>query len=57
MTFQLVHNHECGERDVPLGRLVRSLKRWRHPLAESPLCAGDQRVAHVEREQKDDEPR
>lgn len=54
---QLVRKYECGERELPFGRPERPSKRWRHPLAESHLCAGDHSVALVEREQKDEEPR
>ena len=57
MCFQPVRKHGCGERDIAFGRLERPLKRWRHPPTGSPLCAGDRGVAHVEREQKDEEPR
>ena len=54
---QLVRKYECSERELPFGRLEEPMKRWRHSLAESHLCAGDHGVALVEREQKDEEPR
>ena len=57
MWSQPVRKHGCGERDVAPGRLERSFERWRHAPTGSPLCAGDHGVAHVEREQKDEEPR
>lgn len=54
---QPVRKNERGERELPFGRPEWPTKSWRHPLAESHLCAGDRSVALVEREQKDEEPR
>jgi hypothetical protein len=38
MTFQPVHNQECGERVFLFGRSERSSKRWRHPLPDPPYA-------------------